>query len=295
METRDATAVLPRANAAGSATRLCRNCGAHAPSRYCPQCGQETTVGAPTLGQFCVAFLRTYAGRRGILWQTLRRLVLAPGALTVEYLAGRRARYVRPLRLYLAISVMVFAAVQGLNLDVGLRFYGDHGIRFLRSSPVVVEDGASVSAITPVRIVLDHVNTPAIRRFRSMTASQRFQFLHARRAQYVSYLLFLLVPVFAGILALCYRDRHVPFAGHLVFGAHVHSFLLLAFLVDAALPTLGANLLSLLTTSYFYLALRRVYGGPWPQVLGKGTIAIAAYFASGLAANVFLVLALLSF
>jgi uncharacterized OB-fold protein len=30
----------------------CRNCGAAAPRRFCPECGQETTVALPTARQF---------------------------------------------------------------------------------------------------------------------------------------------------------------------------------------------------------------------------------------------------
>ena len=42
------------------------------------------------------------------LWRTLAALLLRPGYLTREFLAGRRARYLPPVRLYLVISLVFF-------------------------------------------------------------------------------------------------------------------------------------------------------------------------------------------
>ena len=87
----------------------CRNCGADAPGDYCPACGQETRVTLPKVGEM----VREAAGRLvawdGRLWRTLATLAFRPGVLTREYYAGRRRRYVRPARLFLALSLLLFA------------------------------------------------------------------------------------------------------------------------------------------------------------------------------------------
>jgi hypothetical protein len=87
----------------------CRNCGADAPGAYCQSCGQETRVALPKVGEF----VREAAGRMvawdGRLWRTLAMLAFRPGMLTREYFAGRRRRYVRPARLFLALSLLLFA------------------------------------------------------------------------------------------------------------------------------------------------------------------------------------------
>jgi hypothetical protein len=56
------------------------------------------------------------------LWRTLGLLLFRPGTLTRNYLEGRRARYVAPLRLFIAASVIFFftAAVTS-DLDVSDR------------------------------------------------------------------------------------------------------------------------------------------------------------------------------
>jgi hypothetical protein len=94
----------------------CQNCSAQLPqtphAHYCPQCGQETHLHPPSLLEFLHEFLGHYVALEGALWRTLRALLLQPGKLTQEYLAGRRRRYVLPLRLYLSASFCFFLLVK---------------------------------------------------------------------------------------------------------------------------------------------------------------------------------------
>jgi hypothetical protein len=66
-------------------------------------------------------FIGHYVALEGRLWKTLWLLLFKPGMLTLEYLRGRRIRYVEPLRLYLTLSLIFFAVLK----------YGEHvGIHF---------------------------------------------------------------------------------------------------------------------------------------------------------------------
>jgi hypothetical protein len=272
----------------------CRNCGAPAPGKFCPECGQETAREPRTLQQFFDALIAQYIGREGQLRQTLSKLFFAPGALTVEYMAGRRARYLRPFQLYLIASVIVFAAVQFLGLNLGLRLYGNHGVHLLRSAPLTgYEDQSYGSRLRPAQIILDYFDTPGVRRFGAMSREDRFAFLRARRAQYVSYFVLLLVPIYALILELFYRDRRRRYAEHLIFGLHGHSFMLFILLIEAKLPAVLADALSCWVIAYFTIALKRVYGGTWAETLSRGTAVLALYFAIFSITNLLLVFALL--
>jgi hypothetical protein len=273
---------------------ICRNCGASASGHYCPECGQETDNEPQSPAQFFDALFAKWATRNGLLWQTLARLLFAPGALTTEYVAGKRSRYLRPLQLYLTASVIVFAAVQYFNLDASLRFYGEHGVHLLRTSPVSAGESASRGTrLTPVAIILDHVDTRGVRRFRNMSAEERFRFLHAKRAQSLSYFVLVLVPFLALILGVCYRDRRRPYGTHLVFGLHTHSFLLLVLLLEGILPAVLANVTSLWAVAYFFAALRRVYGGTGIETLVRGSCVAVLYLVVWFVANIVLVFGLL--
>src|SRR5574343_308885 len=90
----------------------CRNCGAEVSGLFCAQCGQETRVELPTLREFIGEATGRLLAVDGRLWRTLFLLVFRPGQLTVEYLNGRRKHYVRPARLFFALSLLMFAALK---------------------------------------------------------------------------------------------------------------------------------------------------------------------------------------
>ena len=86
----------------------CRNCGATLRGEYCHHCGQREGRGdlhfADAAGEV-LGDLFTWDSR---FWRTLFPLVFRPGFLTAEFIAGRRARYVPPFRLYIIISFVLF-------------------------------------------------------------------------------------------------------------------------------------------------------------------------------------------
>ena len=274
---------------------LCLNCGGPAPGKFCPECGQETAAGPRKLADVLGGWISPYLTRQGQLWQTLSKLFFAPGALTVEFMARRRARYLRPFQLYLMISVVVFAAVQLFGLDLRLRFYGEQGLQVLRSArPPSAEDHGHGSRLSPVQLILDHIDTPGVRRFVALSPEDRFTFLRGRRAANVSYFVLLLVPAFALTLGLFYRNRRRSYVEHLVFGLHCQTFLLFILLVEAKLPTVVADAFSFWVIAYFTIALKRVYDGTWTETLVRGSIILTLYFAIFFVANLLLVFALLT-
>ncbi|MEO8849028.1 MAG: DUF3667 domain-containing protein [Casimicrobiaceae bacterium] len=93
--------------------RHCHNCdhALGAGDEYCGRCGQETRIALPTARQFMREAAGRYVAVDGRLWRTLRAFA-HPGLLTREYIAGRRRRYVRPGRLFLVTSIVVFTAIR---------------------------------------------------------------------------------------------------------------------------------------------------------------------------------------
>lgn len=92
----------------------CRNCGHRlfAWDKFCSQCGQDTLDHPPTLWEFLHEWVLHYLAAEGKLWKSLWALLARPGFLTLEYLAGRKQRYVLPLRLVLTLGLIFFFAVK---------------------------------------------------------------------------------------------------------------------------------------------------------------------------------------
>src|SRR5258705_6074001 len=97
----------PPESAAIEAAR-CLNCGTPLAGPYCSACGQREHARIISLGLLAKEAIGDIYHVDSRLWRTLRALIRRPGLLTVEFLAGRRARYVPPFRLYLVVSIVLF-------------------------------------------------------------------------------------------------------------------------------------------------------------------------------------------
>ena len=99
---------------------------------------------------------------------------------------------------------------------------------------------------------------------------QQVQKVNDRIASHAGVVLFVLLPAFAGGLALLFRYRGFSYTEHLMFALHLHAFWFLAI----TLIMLGLEwsawpaLLLIVIPAYAALAFRRVYGGPrWSLAL----------------------------
>lgn len=284
----------------------CLNCAApFVPERrhYCPECGQETRLTPPTLRDLVQQFGGAYVSTEGALWRTLRLLLLRPGELTAQYLAGRRKQFVQPLRLYLTVSVLVLllarligaggpmsgvdnpqmaASLQSAKPSVRLSFYG---------TAVGLKDGV---------FFCDGFPTLICQRFRTVIQTDPAAFLIKLRAindRVVGswgMVMFLLLPLFTLGLALVYRNRRLAYTEHLVHALHLHTFwfiVLAVMLVRVSWVTVGGLLLMV---AYTLWAGRRVYGGRWwPRLVRGLTLALFYALLFGLAVPLSLMVAVL--
>jgi hypothetical protein len=90
----------------------CPNCEAVVSGHFCSNCGQEAILHHASTREFLHEFVGHYVALEGRLWGTVMRLLFRPGALTLEYIRGRRVRFVQPLRLYLTLSLVFFALMK---------------------------------------------------------------------------------------------------------------------------------------------------------------------------------------
>ncbi|HVB03716.1 MAG TPA: DUF3667 domain-containing protein [Chitinophagaceae bacterium] len=88
--------------------KTCLNCGTEVSDKYCPHCGQENRDPKESIGELLHHFFSDITHYDSKFFKTIKDLLFRPGFLTLEYLAGRRMRYLNPVRLYVFISFLFF-------------------------------------------------------------------------------------------------------------------------------------------------------------------------------------------
>jgi hypothetical protein len=287
----------------------CRNCGTPAPLKFCPECGQETTLHPPSLGEFLHEFIGHYVALEGALWRTLGLLVRRPGKLTREYLEGRRRRYVLPLRLYLTASFVFFlalkltAASMGSEMVVKIDANPATAARYAALAAAAASGPAGhASALRHRRDCgplgagacsrVDAAADDFIQRFKAHP-QETIEHLRTHLLALAPYVIFVLLPAFAGIMMLAYRARRMTYGEHFVFSLHLHAFWFLALMAIALVPDAVGDVLLLVVPVYGVWAMREAYGGRWLPTAGRALFVSLFYALVLCAASVALSVALL--
>ena len=261
---------------AHAAPAHCPNCFAETSGNYCHQCSQETTLHPPSTREFMHEFIGHYVALEGKLWQSLWLLLLRPGRLTLEYIHGRRVRYVQPLRLYLTFSLVFFALVK----FTGVASFSDGEQAHApttASAPAAprhrkIEIGDPAEANDTYQSIARgaegiHAGWGAkATHFLAQTPEVMWDQLAKAFFAYGPYAVFALMPVFALLLKLLYLGSGRRFGAHLLFALHANAFAFAMLALQVIVPaSLGwaQKVLAVWLIVYLPLAMHRVYGGGW--------------------------------
>jgi len=88
--------------------KICLNCGTALTDRYCHNCGQENTEPKETIWTLVSHFFNDITHFDGKFFSTVKYLITKPGFLSAEYIKGRRASYLHPIRMYVFTSAFFF-------------------------------------------------------------------------------------------------------------------------------------------------------------------------------------------
>ena len=240
----------------------CPNCGCTAPAAFCPGCGQDNRRGRLQTRDLLGEAWQHLTALDTAVIRTLIGLVRRPGRLAAEYVAGRRARYVSPLRFFLGATALFLLAhrLSGLSLDAGLGM----GFR-IESTDDPAERIASARAF-----IGSHLDMVVVLALPLIALFQRWIFRRSDRnyAETMVYLLYLQGQLFLYGIALLALGAWRPTA---VAPARIACHLVV----------LG-------------LANRGFYGVGWLRGLGLGVVGTAGYLIiTGLVAMVVVAVTLL--
>lgn len=279
----------------------CRNCGQRLNpwDRFCSQCGQETADHPPGFWEFVHEWVLHYVAVEGKLWKSLWALLTRPGFLTQEYLAGRKLRYVLPLRLLLSFGLLFFVVLKfsatpdvkwstvpldlnrplvNVSVDRGTAPQASPGTAATNRPQAGTERAERHRAPAPNTLQVtekEMASLPAflrepVQRAAKRLAANRDAFLAQLKGTLLSlapYAVLLSLPIFAGMLKLLFP--RTVYGAHFVFAVHLHAAWYLMLLLVLLLGSYGWALFLIWLWSNLYplLALKRVSGAGWRSTL----------------------------
>lgn len=98
---------------------ICSNCSqtlAHH-ENFCPNCGQENHDKQATTVQLANDFVEDYVGFDNKFFRSIVPLLIKPGEMTVEFLDGKRKKFISPIRLFIFTTFIYFALYLWLYSD----------------------------------------------------------------------------------------------------------------------------------------------------------------------------------
>ena len=248
----------------------CIHCHSKMHGPYCAQCGEAAKPSIPTMKSLVSELIETLTNADSRLWQTLFTLLRHPGGLPRLYLTGSRNQFLPPVRLYLVISLIFFMI---LSIDA---FEATSAASESESklSVAATENPPEIATATDVSCDITYSGPyPEIVLPRLTRACEQFKLdqgalLTERFLNNLPAAMFLLMPLFAGVMLIWYWRPRRLFFEHLVFQVFNHSGLFLMatlfFIVDRLLPeslsAYTAIVFFPLAMTYAFVSLKTYYG-----------------------------------
>jgi hypothetical protein len=264
-------------DAALTDARPCPNCDQLLWGQYCANCGQRARTRMITLWELLKDAGDLIASLDSRLWRTLGLLLFRPGRLTVDYLEGKRARYVPPFRLFIAASIVFFFVASLLtDFDMGDDVVLEDEAPATSESAVPSEPDAPTAPAGDAEVAeppttssdvnltvagakvdinmcnVDYEGVPAW--FAELVPPERAReiceritldrgrsFMRAVLSN-IPAMMFLFLPVMAVVMKLSYPLSGRYYAEHLLFLVHYHSFFYIFSLLLILLEQAGGRL-----------------------------------------------------
>ena len=239
-------------------TQRCPNCGEELQGEYCQACGQKR-IHRQELGlkHFFIHAANEFTDlESNKIVRTFTTLLFKPGRLTDEYLAGRKGRYITPVRLYLTFSALYFLFAWGALAEAR-----GGGVNRLAQQPWIV----------------------SLAKTRGVTPQSFVEKIHQRVEKYATVFRFASVLVSGAFLTILYYGARRYYVEHLVFSLHYYSFDFFTKSVFGLLFVISGwlgwklwgqvlNLFYPLAFIYLVFALRRVYQQSWGKTMAKSVV-----------------------
>ncbi len=184
---------------------------------FCSFCGQDTKSKRASISTLVSDFISTYFSFESKFFVTFKTLILSPGFLSIEYISGKRVKYLSPIRLYIFTSFVFFL----LNSFLPETVQNDDEVNSVLD--IIIDDKQEVdqTIIDSKDIRVEKNNQMEDNFFENLADSK------------LPILLFFFIPFLAFCLKLFFGFYNRLFIDHLIFAIHIQTFFfILLILVD---------------------------------------------------------------
>ncbi len=275
--------------------KVCRNCQAPLTGQYCHQCGQRDRARMITVWELFRDLIGDLFELDSRLWRSIGPLMLRPGKLTSEYLAGRRVQYTPPLRTYLVVSILFFVVASFGSDQSSISIAGQEVTGSAEIDAEAQQESIAKCDDLEINIGWDKLDRPEVielirERCRTIVADQGKAFLKSLYDNLPT-MIFLFLPLIALVQKVLYLFSRRYYVEHLLFFVHFHSFffliLTLAILLSRVpdffpgqkpIVIVAIVAMSIYIPVYLFKAMRRVYGQGFFVTLIKYLLLFIAYY-----------------
>lgn len=92
----------------GNQSHFCMSCETAIVGLYCASCGQKNDDYRRSIFQLIIEVITSFTALESRIWRTWGNLIIKPGKVPREFADGRRSHWSTPVRVYLAMSIILF-------------------------------------------------------------------------------------------------------------------------------------------------------------------------------------------
>ena len=261
---------------------LCTNCRAELYGLFCSNCGQASKSRRGPIWTVSMELAQDTLSLDSKVLQSLFTLLLKPGRLTKQFLDGKRASVLPPVRLYLVISLLFFFVFEIPTPDVSESNVYVGNVLLGSDEP---KEGApnlnimSFGEDNQFNTWFEEVYKDQLVNLKNTNAQVSAEKLFSSLEDILPTVLIFFLPLFAIVLKLLYTFKRILYFDHLIFSLHFQTWLMGAVLIiyGLALQNPWWSALSIFVPIYLAMAQKFAYQQTYWLVIPKTIAIIVAY------------------
>lgn len=299
------------------AQHRCKNCDSELLGEFCHVCGQQDRHYIRSIFAVVGDLMGEISHWDSRFYRTLFSLFMRPAFLTQEFVKGRHASYVPPLRLYFFISLVSFLVlttlidfenVSSIQTETTPEQQAELEKTLSETDKTLAEQGITVPARPDASELTDPFGNLSIslpfaseeeeaqieERVRELAKEPKV--LTKRLVSLAPQMMLIMLPFWALFLKLIYAFSGRYYLEHLSAALHTHAFLLLSLMILTVLSKGSAwaadttgyvvieetidwaeNILLVWMASYMLFTQKLFYEQGWPMTLFKFAVSGLAY------------------